>query len=95
MLATLDVLRQQTDELRSINVRSIVERILPSVGKLLDSEIRDDPDALCEAAVRANIHAAVDQLRHGSGVLEQLIDDNELRIVGAEYSLESCAVEFL
>jgi len=46
-------------------------------------------------AVRANIRASVDHLRHGSQVLEQLIQDEGLLVVGAEYSLENGVVEFL
>jgi carbonic anhydrase len=45
-------------------------------------------------AVRANIRASVDHLRHGSQVLEQLIQQEGLRVVGAEYSLETGVVEF-
>jgi carbonic anhydrase len=44
--------------------------------------------------VRANIRASVDHLRHGSRVLEQLIQDDGLRVVGAEYSLETGVVDF-
>ena len=45
-------------------------------------------------AVRANIRASVDHLRHGSQVLEELIQRDGLLVVGAEYSLESGVVEF-
>jgi carbonic anhydrase len=44
--------------------------------------------------VRANIRASVNHLRHGSEVLEQLIQNDGLRVVGAEYSLETGIVEF-
>jgi carbonic anhydrase len=44
--------------------------------------------------VRANIRASADHLRHGSEVLEQLIRDDGLLVVGAEYSLDTGAVEF-
>jgi carbonic anhydrase len=51
-------------------------------------------DALVEQAVRANIRASVNQLRHGSQVLEQLIADAGLAVVGAEYSLQTGLVDF-
>ncbi len=95
ILATLDYLREPTAHEHSVNSRSIVERIRPAVEKLVDSENPDDPDMLLKSAVRANVKASVDQLRYGSNLLEQLIDDEELRIVGAEYSLQTGAVEFL
>jgi carbonic anhydrase len=87
VLATLDALRQEAPEQRSINERSIVDRIMPVVTSLINSDDEDDPEALCEAAVRANVHASVDQLKSG--------DERQLRIVGAEYSLETGVVEFL
>jgi carbonic anhydrase len=95
VLATLDALRQEAPEQRSINEGSIVDRIMPVVTSLINSDDEDDPEALCEAAVRANIHASVDQLKSGSSVLTRLIDEQQLRIVGAEYSLETGVVEFL
>jgi len=91
VLATLDVLRQETPEERSVNERSIVDRIMPALVSLVRTDTGDDLEALGGAAVRAS----VEQLRTGSKVLEQLIDDQELRIVGAEYSLETGLVEFL
>jgi carbonic anhydrase len=44
--------------------------------------------------VRANIRASVDHLRHGSQILEQLIQDDGLLVVGAEYALETGVVDF-
>jgi carbonic anhydrase len=43
---------------------------------------------------RANIRASANHLRHGSDVLEQLIQTNGLMVVGAEYSLETGVVDF-
>ncbi len=93
VLATLEELQQPTDS-QSRNLRSIVDRIRPSVETLLATDVRLNPDALVRQAVRANIRASVDHLRHGSEVLEQLIQDDGLLIVGAEYSLETGLVEF-
>jgi carbonic anhydrase len=45
-------------------------------------------------AVRVNIQVSADQLRHGSSVLEQLIKEDGLLVVGAEYSLETGVVDF-
>ena len=93
ILATLEELRQTADH-TSRNLRSIVDRVRPSVEPLLATDLAKDPDALVRAAVRANIRASVDHLRHGSEVLEELIREDGLLIVGAEYSLESGVVEF-
>jgi carbonic anhydrase len=61
---------------------------------LLKTELRHDHEALVRQAVRANIGVSVDHLRHGSEILEELIRVEGLRVVGAEYSLETGIVEF-
>jgi carbonic anhydrase len=93
ILATLEELQQPTAN-QSRNLRSIVDRIRPSIEGLLKAGLRHDLDALVRHAVRANVRVSVDHLRHGSEVLEQLVQDAGLRVVGAEYSLETGVVEF-
>jgi carbonic anhydrase len=93
ILATLEELQQPTEN-QSRNLRSIVDRVRPSVEALLATGLKHDHDALVREAVRANIRASANHLRHGSDVLEQLIQADGLLIVGAEYSLETGAVEF-
>ena len=66
----------------------------PSVEELLETEPRHDPDALVGRAVRANIRASTNHLRHGSALLEQLIQDDGLLVVGGEYSLDTGLVDF-
>ncbi|HQV27652.1 MAG TPA: carbonic anhydrase [Thermoflexales bacterium] len=91
--ATLNELQQPTEN-QSRNLRSIVDRIRPAVEPLLATELRHDPDALAQHAVRANILASASHLRHGSEILEQLIQTDGLLVVGAEYSLETGLVDF-
>jgi carbonic anhydrase len=93
ILATLDELRRPTEN-QSRNLRSIVDRVRPSVEGLLATELRNDREALVKSAVRANVRASVNHLRHGSEILEQLIERDGLRVVGAEYSLETGVVDF-
>jgi len=76
------------------NVRFIVDRIRPAVETLLSTRDETDPSAVMHEAVRANIRAAVHQLQHGSALIEQLLRDDGLLIVGAEYSLETGVVSF-
>ena len=90
--ATLEELRQPANQ--SPNLRAIVERIRPSIEPLLELPIAKDPDVLAERAVRANVNASVNQLRHGSAILERLIEREGLLIVGAEYHVEEGTVEF-
>ena len=93
VLATLDELRKPTGT-QSRNLRSIVDRIRPSVEGLLETDLKHDDQALVREAVRLNIRASADHLRHGSDVLEQLIRETGLLVVGAEYSLETGVVDF-
>ncbi|MES2664279.1 MAG: carbonic anhydrase [Pseudomonadota bacterium] len=90
---TLEELQQPTEN-QSRNVRSIVDRIRPSVQTLLATPLKNQPDELMHHAVRANVCASVNQLRHGSELLEQLVDKEGLMIVGADYSLETGVVDF-
>lgn len=94
ILATLDELQQPVEN-QSPNLRAIVDRVRPSVEPLLRTELRHDRAALVRRAVRANVERSVNQLRHGSEILERMIGTGELRIVGAEYSLETGEVAFL
>lgn len=91
--ATLDELQRPTEK-RSPNLDSIVNRIRPAVQPLLEFRRDEDPSELVSKAVRANIRASANHLRHGSAVLENLIENEGLVVVGAEYSLSTGRVEF-
>lgn len=82
------------DELRSPNLRAIVDRIKPAVQPILAANPSLPQEQLMANAVKANIMASVNQLRHGSQILENLTESQNLMVVGAEYSLESGKVEF-
>jgi carbonic anhydrase len=92
--ATLDELRQPQAH-QSPNLQAIVNRIRPAIEPLLATPVAKDAAALEEQATRANIRASVDQLRHGSALLERRIEQDGLMIVGAEYRVDSGMVEFL
>ena len=93
ILATLEELQQPTGH-QPGSLRSIVDRVRPSVEALLATSLRHDPEALVRQAVRANIRASANHLRHGSEILERLIEKEGLLVVGAEYSLETGIVDF-
>ena len=92
IVATIEELLQPSER-QSRNLKSIVDRVRPSVESLLQSRL--DPEAVVSEAVKANVRASVRQLRHGSEILERLIERDGLQVVGAEYSLENGLVEFL
>jgi len=93
VLATLEQIVRPTQD-QSRNLRSIVNRVRPSVEPLLATELGRDRDALVERAVRANVSVSASHLRHGSEVLEGLVQRGRLLVVGAEYSLETGVVDF-
>ena len=79
---------------QSQNLRAVIDRVHHAIEHELKSHPLEDDEVLIERAVRANVRAAADYLRHGSLVLERLIRDEGLAIVGAEYSLETGVVDF-
>jgi len=91
--ATLDELQQPTAR-QSRNFLSIADRIRPGIEGLLETDIRRDPEALMQQAVRTNVRVAASHLRHGSDLLEEMIRKEGLLVVGGEYSLETGVVEF-
>lgn len=91
--ATLEELQQPKGR-QSRNLSSIVDRIRPSVEGLLATDLRQDPEALAQQAILANVRVSANDLRHGSAILEQMIQREGLLIIGAEYSLETGVVDF-
>lgn len=94
ILATLEDLAGPGNS-GSSHLSSIVDRVRPSVEALLATDLRNDVDRLVHHAVRANVKASVNQLRHGSAILEHLMLTDGLQVVGAEYFIETGTVEFL
>jgi len=94
IMATIDYLTTQGDNSASKNMKSIVERVKPSVESLIHTELRDHQEKLVKEAVRANVRASANHLRHGSQIIESLIETDGLLVVGAEYSLETGVVDF-
>lgn len=93
VLATIDQL-QKPAEIQSPNLRSIVDRIRPGIQGLLKTELVNDREALIHRAVRSNVRVSANHLRSGSAILEDLIQNHGLVVVGAEYSLETGIVDF-
>lgn len=91
--ATIEELERPSTD-KSSNVLSIVNRIRPIVEPLYETELRNEPDKLLESCIHANILAATNHLMHGSEMLENLVQQGKLKIIGAEYSLETGFVNF-
>lgn len=93
IVETLNQLREPGEN-PSRNLNSIVDFVRPSVASVLAKDPGGDPNAVIGEAVRANVRASAEHMRHGSEVLEKLERDDGLVIVGAEYSLETGLVDF-
>ncbi|MDZ7751997.1 MAG: carbonic anhydrase [Gammaproteobacteria bacterium] len=93
IMATLEELQNPQGD-HSRNLRSIVDRVRPSVETLLELGVPGDEERLVQECVRANVRASANHLRNGSVVLERLIAEGGLLVVGAEYSLETGRVDF-
>lgn len=93
VIATIDELEKPSGD-KSTNLLSIVNRIRPTVEPLFETELRNDPGKLLEASIHANILAAMNHLMYGSQMLEHLVQQGDITIIGAEYSIESGKVTF-
>ncbi|HSI03975.1 MAG: carbonic anhydrase [Myxococcota bacterium] len=89
--ATVEALRSGKSAM-SENIRDIVDRVAPGIAELVTTE--KSKEDIVRAATRANVRASVGHLRHASRLLEDRIAKGILRVVGAEYSLETGQVDF-
>lgn len=94
ILATIEQI-QQPEENQSRHLHAIVDRVRPSVEPLLETELRHNMDKLVERAVTENVLRSMQQLQHGSEIIECGVREDGLLIVGAEYSLDTGEVVFL
>ena len=93
VVATLEELTGRATT-QSRNLQSIVRRVRPAVEAMLSGHPHLNDDEIVDQAVRANVRVSADHLRHGSELLEGLIQNDGLLVVGAEYSLETGEVDF-
>jgi len=89
--ATIEQL-EHPEKATSVGIKSIVDRVRPSVETLLSAGLHGE--SLSHAAVRANVRSSVDKLRHGSELLEKLVQEDDMLILGAEYDLATGKVDF-
>jgi carbonic anhydrase len=78
----------------SRNLMSIVNRVRPGIEGLMATELARDSVRLHREAMRANVRASVNHLRHGSEVIERLADEGGLAVVGSELDLSTGEVSF-
>jgi carbonic anhydrase len=76
------------------SILSIVRRVRPSAASALEANPDAPFEVLLAKAIRLNVRSSVSMLRNASALLEGLIENGRLAVVGAEYSLESGVVDF-
>ena len=76
------------------NLEVIVDRIRPAVKARLSREPECSREELIDKVVEDSVRATVKGLVNSSPLLEQRVQNGDLLIVGAEYSLETGRVEF-
>jgi carbonic anhydrase len=92
--ATLDFIQHRVDA-PSENIHDIVDRCRPAVESVVHAAGPDvERERLVHEAVRANVRQSCAHLRHGSRLLERLIQEEGLVVVGADYSLDTGEVDF-
>jgi len=79
----------------SRGLESIVNRVRPAIEALVHTSLASEPERLRREAMRANVRASVNHLRHGSEILERLALEDGLVVVGAELDLTTGEVLFL
>ena len=92
--ATIEDLHRPAPD-SSPHLLDIVDRIRPGVEEIVARHEAEGALAVEHAVMTANVRASVDQLRHGSTIVESLIANDGLVVTGAWYSLETGKVEFL
>ena len=92
--ATIEDLHRPAPD-SSPHLLDIVDRIRPGVEEIVARHEAEGALAVEHAVMTANVRASVDQLRHGSTIVESLIANDGLVVTGAWYSLETGRVEFL
>jgi carbonic anhydrase len=62
----------------SKNIRAVTDRIAPHIQGLVRP---GDPEGIVREAVRANVRASADHLRHGSRIIEDLVGAGRVTVV--------------
>jgi carbonic anhydrase len=91
--ATIDSLNAPDSD-HTNNLAAIVDRVRPAVEPLIQKDPDQSREELVKKSVLANVHQSVAQLQHGSALIENLVKQGKLTIVGAKYSLGRGEVDF-
>lgn len=91
--AAMDYLQEPAPGL-SPYMKAVLEVVRPSIESLVTATPPHDPDILGQLAVRAHIRKSVQDLQQASPILKQQVQEEDLVVIGAEYSLDTGEVLF-
>ena len=91
--ATVEALMGDPDEL-SPNVASIVDLVAPAVLPVVKRQQFTDDNDLVHQAMQANVQQSVNDLQIRSSILRSMVEKGDIKIIGAEYSIETGVVDF-
>lgn len=91
--ATLDSLNNDAEGI-SENLAAIVDSVKTTAVRVVAENSSASKEELLSKATEANIEQSVRQLEQSSDILRSLIGSEQLKIVGAEYSIETGQVNF-
>jgi len=78
------------------NLTQMLKKIKPAVDKVQDEDVRDSSNlSFMNKVVQQNITLALEQIPKRSPVLQELIDEGEIKVIGAVYDIETGEVKFL
>jgi carbonic anhydrase len=85
---------ENAEAIASENIRDIVSRIKPHIFPITQSEHLSEEEKLARA-IEANVRASVDQLSHSSRLIEGLVEQGSMHILGAVLDISTGHVRFL
>ena len=90
-------IKSAIDNVKLGNITALLSKIRPAVDSVKDfqGEKTSKNPKYMEAVTRQNILNTIDLIRSQSPILKEMEDKNEIKIVGAEYHMETGKVEFL
>lgn len=86
---------ERTGSSHGDNLGFLVDCIQPALAELVASNRHLDEHQLGELAIRTNVRASMQELSARSPVLKQSLENGDIRIIGAEYALNTGKVDFL
>ena len=83
------------DHVEMGNLTGLVKKIEPSVNSVETDGAKNSSNAeFVEKVAEANVHRMLDEVQEKSSILREMIQKNEIGIIGGMYDVETGAVEF-